>query len=190
MSECACLTMNKVSTNCSLTEEILNGKLHFLCSQFKVSERERKKHYQGKRIWFSIFRFRKQYLLEVNYIQVDHVSFFNFSQKKFKETMKFNVNFVFGIYLCVISIISLPLNTVVLIALVKGRKKIRRLWIPLISLPISNILQVCAAHPLAITTGFRGDWIFGEFGINWFSFISGLCGFSNIFIHAVLSLER
>ena len=111
-------------------------------------------------------------------------------KRNLKETMKINANFVFGIYLCVLSIISLPLNTVVLIALIKGRSKIRRLWIPLISLPISNILQVCAAFPLAITTGFRGDWILGEFGINWFSFISGLCGFSNIFIHAVLSLER
>lgn len=118
---------------------------------------------------------------------------FSFSilvKRNLKENMRFNANFVFGIYLCVISIISLPLNTLVLVALIKGRSKIRRLWIPLISLPISNILQVCAAFPLAITTGFRGDWIFGEFGINWFSFISGLCGFSNIFIHAVLSLER
>ena len=104
--------------------------------------------------------------------------------------MKTNVSFGFSIYLCVISSISLPLNTIILIALIKDRKRVPRLWIVLISLPVMNILQVLAAFPLGIITGFLGEWIFGEFGINWYSFISAMCGFSNIFIHVVLSLER
>ena len=104
--------------------------------------------------------------------------------------MKTDGSFVFSIYLCVISSISLPLNTIILIALIKNRKRVPRLWIVLINLPLMNILQVFAAFPLGISTGFLGEWIFGEFGINWYSVISAMCGFSNIFIHVVLSLER
>ena len=104
--------------------------------------------------------------------------------------MELKASFIFSVYLCTISTVALPLNIVVLIALIKGRKEFPRLWIPLISFPISNLVQIFMAFPIPIISGFIDNWIFGNFGINWFSLISGTCGFSNIFIHVVLSLER
>ena len=104
--------------------------------------------------------------------------------------MEQKASFIFSVYLCTISSVALPLNIVVLIALIKGRRDLPRLWVPLASLPISNLIQIVMAFPLPIISGFKDNWIFGKFGIYWFSFISSTCGFSNIFIHVVLSLER
>ena len=104
--------------------------------------------------------------------------------------MELKAPFIFSVYLCTISSIALPLNTIVLIALIKGRRDFPRLWVPLISLPISNLVQIFVPFPILIISGFKDNLVFGNFGINWFSLISGTCGFSNIFIHVVLSIER
>ncbi|XP_066911000.1 rhodopsin-like [Clytia hemisphaerica] len=86
--------------------------------------------------------------------------------------------------------ISLPMNTLSFIVLVRGRRRFKRQWFTLINLIIVHLIQTFFHLPLLIYNTVNSQWMFSEDFCQLDAFVMAVAGFEIIFTHLVISIER
>ena len=101
------------------------------------------------------------------------------------------VFYIIGVYMSIVSIISLLVNLVVIIVFKKLEKKKKGILnLLIINISISNLLQSTVTYPINVFAAFHTKWIFGDTVCVAYAFWVHLMALASINHLAVFSIER